>query len=150
MRLIFSLGDCFLQWKKISGLLLHLAENCHLLPRTLLKFGNAIGELDTKKIQAIRKLKNLTMVYKWRNIKGQVAHHRSQGTWGLEGDNGLGATSLKFKIHVPYHDSCWLCLCPSFDRNKWPFPICLPYVRRVVTGPNCTGTVPVWQTCLSM
>ena len=49
-----------------------------------------------KKKSAIGKLKNLTMVYKWRNIKGQVAHH-SRGTWGLEGDNGLGATNLMSK-----------------------------------------------------
>ena len=65
-----------------------------------LKFGNATRELNTKKIQAIGKLKNLTMVYKWRNIKGQVAHH-SQGTWGLEGDHGLGATNLMSKSVYP-------------------------------------------------
>ena len=40
------------------------------------------------------------MVYKWRNIKGQVAHH-SRGTWGLEGDNGLGATNLMSKSVYP-------------------------------------------------
>ena len=58
------------------------------------------GELDTKKIQAIGKLKNLTMVYKWKNIKGQV-DHRSWGMWGLEGDNGLGATNLMSKSIYP-------------------------------------------------
>ena len=65
-----------------------------------MKFGNAIGELDTKKIQAIGKLNNLTIVYKRRNIKGQVAH-RSRGTWGSEGNNGLGATNLMSKFLYP-------------------------------------------------
>ena len=47
------------------------------------------------------------------------------------------------KIRVPYHDGRQLRLRPSFDGNKRPFPVRLPYVRRAVTGPNGTGTVPV-------
>ena len=78
--------------------MLHLAENCYLLLRTLLKFGNAMGELDTKKFNPTE---NPAVVYKWRNIKGQVAHC-SQGMWGLEGNNGLGATSWTTLISSVY------------------------------------------------
>ena len=115
-----------------------------------LKFGNAIGELNTKKVRAIGKLKNLTMIYKWRNIKGQVAH-RSRGTWGVGRRSRPWCNhSSHVKIRVPYHDGRQLRLRPSFDGNKRPFPVRLPYVRRVVTGPNGTGTVPVWRTRLSV
>ena len=90
----------FLVLSSIKEILRLTVTPCWKLPFALLKFGNAIGELDTKKSQAIGKLKNLTMVYKWGNIKGQVAHH-SWGTWGLEGNNGLGATYLMSKSVYP-------------------------------------------------
>ena len=90
----------FLLLSSLKEILRLTVTPCWKLPFALLKFRNAIRELDTKKIQAIGKLKNLTMVYKWRNIEGQVAHH-SRGTWGLEGDHGLGATNLTSKSVYP-------------------------------------------------
>ena len=68
VRLIFNVGDWFPSafFNKRSS-----PACCYTLLKTAicyrglcLKFGNAIGELNTKKIQAIGKLKNLTMVYK--------------------------------------------------------------------------------------
>ena len=67
-----------------------------------------------KKIQAIGKLKNPTMVHRWRNIKGQVAHH-SWSMQGLEGDNGLGATSWTTVIHWPVLHHHWMLLFCSLN-----------------------------------
>ena len=87
------------------------------------------------------------VAYKRRDIKGQVAH-RLRGTWGLEGDNGLGATkvvvSTHFKLHVPYHDDGRQArLRPSLDGTRRPLPVRLPSVRRLsATGLNGTVTDP--------
>ena len=95
VRWIFNVGDwfpyAFFNKRNPPAFCYTLLKFAICYRGLCLKFGNAIRELNTKKIQAIGKLKNLTMVYKWRNITGLVAHH-SRGTWGSEGDHGLGAT----------------------------------------------------------
>ena len=115
MRLIFNLGEC-LHWFPcacFNRFKLEIpwltategtAENFHLLPSTLLKFGHVMTELDIYINSSHWKLNNIA--YKWRNIEGQVAH-RLQGTWDLKGNNCLGATeALSFQTPcTPCNDS---------------------------------------------
>ena len=81
-----------------------------------------------------------------------MAHH-SRGTWGLEGDNGLGATkvvvSTHFKLHVPYHDDGRQArLCPSLDGTRRPLPVRLVSTVRQETcdRPKRYGDRPVYPS----
>ena len=66
--------------------------------------------------------------------------HRSRGTWGSEGDHGLGATvHLMSKSMYP----TMTAVNSVYARHLTEINGLFPYVRRVVTGPNGTGTVPV-------
>ena len=146
MRLIFNLGDwfpCAFFNRRNSP------AYCYTLLKTTKDFVK-VWQFH-RRIRYKKKFKppgnwkiQPSMVYKLfiNDMQGQVAHH-SWGTWGLEGDNGHGATSWTNDGHQPR-------LRLSFDGNRQPFPIHLPYVRRLVTSPNSMVTVPMWQTRLSV
>ena len=146
MRFIFNLGDWF-------PCAFFNRRNSPAYCYTLLKTTEDFVEVwqFRRRIRYKKKFKppenwkiRLSMVYKLfiNDIKGQVAHC-SRGTWGLDGDNSHGATSW-------INDGRQPRLRPSFDRNRRPFPVRLPYVRRPVTSPNGTVMVPVWRTHLSV
>ena len=98
-----------------------------------------------KKFQDVGKFKNPTKAAcKWRNIKRQVARFRRK-VRGVRGCN-----SHHFKLRIYCGDARQPRLRPSLDGYRRPFPVRLPYVRRLATGPNGTVMVSVWRTRLSV